>query len=210
MRNRQVDNSMPWAKGELRKRYLPDDAKVLDLFCGSGEMYRRAYQGRVTSYLGLDKEKIHDERLCVLTDNERWVRRHSLDVYNVFDLDAYGCPWKLLYLVLGKRSAGEVTMFVTDGMAERMMMSGHIAKMVSATERVPKNFMLPGLLRWYPDIFATMLLDVERRYGWRTTAAVYFHNPRRTVYYWAIRLEKLVPGVSERHLTLVKQLYKDA
>ena len=49
---------------------------------------------------------------------------------------------------------------------------------------------IPGLNRWYVDIFATMLLDLEKRYGWRTIKAEYFHNARRSVCYWALKMEK--------------------
>jgi hypothetical protein len=153
-------------------------------------MYRRVYQGRAAEYHGVDSQKVHSKELCTLTDNEAYVRSHDLSRYNVFDLDDWGCPWKLLYLILRKHPAGEVTVFVTDGLAERMKRSGHVTALVSATERIPRNAVLPGLLRWYPDIFATMLLDLKRRYGWETTSATYFHNPQRTVYYWCVKLRK--------------------
>jgi hypothetical protein len=185
-----VDNSMPAAKAELRRRNLPDNARVLDCFCGTGEMYRRAYEGRVDYYHGLDKAKTHSPELCTLVDNATWMARHDLGQFNVFDLDDYGCPWRLIYLILGRHPGETVTLFVTDGLATRMKRTGHVSKWVSATEHIRRDAVLPGILRWYPDIFATMLLDLERRYGWRVQRAEYFHNSLRTVYYWALKLSK--------------------
>ncbi len=186
----KIDNSMVAAKAELRRRFLPERARVLYLFCGLGNMYHRAYRGRVDEYHGVDMNKVHDRTLCELGNNERYVRAHNLGRHNVFDLDDWGCPWKLLYLILAKQPPGEITVFVTDGIAERMKLSGAPSKFVSATERIRRSFTIPGILRWYPEIFATMLLDLKRRYGWETVSASYFHNPKHTVYYWALKMRK--------------------
>ena len=184
------DNSMEREKAELRIRNLPAEARVLDLFCGSGEMYRRAYEGQVAYYHGVDKAKVHTPELCTLINNVVYVTRNNLSNYNVFDLDDYGTPWKLLYLILRKHPPGEVTIFVTDGLVAHQKIDGNVTKFVSATENVPRQMNLPGLNRFYVDIFATMLLDLERRYGWKTIRAQYFHNTRRTVYYWSLKMQK--------------------
>jgi len=184
------DNSMAHQKALLRINNLPKRARVLDLFCGNGEMYNRAYKGRVEYYHGVDKEKIHNPKICTLTNNIVYITQNTLDDFNVFDLDDYGTPWKQLYLILKKLKQDEVTIFVTDGLVLRQKMDGTVSKFVSATEQVPRKMNIPGLNRWYVDIFATMLLDLERRYGWKTANAQYFHNERRTAYYWALKMER--------------------
>ena len=96
----KTDNSMENEKALMREKYLPENASVLDLFCGSGEMYKRAYRGNVCDYHGTDISKVHNLEICEITNNEKYVRRNDLDKYNTFDLDAYGSPWKLFYLIL--------------------------------------------------------------------------------------------------------------
>lgn len=187
----KVDNSATQHKAQLRIRNLPKAPAVLDLFCGAGQMYRLAYRDRAVLYHGIDKEKIHDPAICTLGDNLKYLQKNDIDQFNVFDLDDYGSPWKQLYLILRKLNRSDATIFVTDGLVMRQKVNGKISKFVSATERVRRTANIPGLNRWYVDIFATMLLDLEKRYGWRTIKAVYFHNDRRSVCYWALKMEKL-------------------
>ena len=184
------DNSMEFEKAAMRTKYLPNDASVLDCFCGNGEMYRRAYLDRVMSYHGLDKEKVHDYKICELQNNLVYIQHNDLSQYNVFDLDDYGVPRKQLYMILRKLPAGEYTFFITDGLVMHMKVDGEVTKFVSATERVPQSMNLPGINRFYLDIFATMLKDLERRYNCIVRLAKYFHNERRSVYYWVIKICK--------------------
>ncbi|MCJ7633676.1 hypothetical protein MUP77_14960 [Candidatus Bathyarchaeota archaeon] len=182
------DNSMPAAKALLRRRYLPENASVLDCFCGSGEMYQLAYVGRVKSYLGLDKQNIHAPKLCMLINNLSYLAGSDLSIFNTFDLDDYGSPWRQFYLILKREKPRPITVYMTDGLIIHQKLTGGITHFVSGTERIPRKWNIPGLNRWYIDIFATMLLDVKQRFGWQTDKAVYFANDRETVYYWALKM----------------------
>lgn len=184
------DNSMEDAKIKLRGKYLPENASVLDLFCGTGKMYKGAYQGKVKEYHGIDHKKVHNKDICTLGDNIKFIQRKDIAKYNVFDLDDYGCPWKLLYLILRKATQERIIFFITDGLVLKQKMGGNVVNFVSATERIPKGMKLPGHNRFYEDIFATMLLDIKKRYGYKIAKAVYFHNKRRTVYYWMLEMQK--------------------
>jgi hypothetical protein len=181
---------MTFEKAVMRIKYLPKDARVLDLFCGNGEMYRRVYRDRVMFYHGLDKKNIHDYKICELQNNLIYIQHNDLSQYNTFDLDDYGAPWKQLYLILRKLPSGEYTFFITDGLVVHMEIDGDVTKFVSATERMPQSMNIPGLNRFYLDIFATMLKDLERRYDCIVGFAKYFHNERRSVYYWTIKITK--------------------
>ena len=187
---KQKDNSNTWLKAALRRKFLPKDARVLDLFCGTGEMYNRVYKDKTRSYHGVDKAKTHDQTLCTLIDNTVYVSRHNMDEYNVFDLDDYGCPWGLLYLVLRKRGPGRITVFLTDGLPLHLKLTGKVTKMQSGIEKLPKDMNIPGGYRFYLDMFGTMLLDLETRYGWKTENATYARNENATVYYWALNMNK--------------------
>lgn len=193
----KTDNSMEYEKATMRIKYLPKHARVLDCFCGNGEMYRRAYKDRVEFYHGIDKEKIHDMKLCELQNNLIYLKHNDLGQYNVFDLDDYGTPWKQLYLILKKLPEGEYTFFITDGLVMHQKVDGVVTKFVSATEQVTRSMNIPGLNRFYVDIFATMLKDIERRYSCKVHLAKHFHNNRRSVYYWVIKLQKGNPGSTE-------------
>jgi len=193
MRNKtwgKTDNSMENEKAAMRAKYLPENASVLDCFCGNGEMYRRAYKDRVRYYHGLDKEKVHNSDICEILNNLTYIQRNSLDQYNVFDLDDYGSPWKQLYIIVKKIPPGEYTFFVTDGLVMHQKVDGQVTKFVSATEQVSQEMNLPGINRFYVDIFATMLKDLERRYNCIVRLAKYFHNDRRSVYYWVVKICK--------------------
>jgi hypothetical protein len=180
-------------KVDLRIRNLPKNAMVCDLFCGTGKIYERAYKGRVAGYVGVDHEKVHSPTLCKLGDNVAFVQETDLSQFNVLDLDDYGNPWKLMYLICRNKPAGEMTMFVTDGLIARTHVSEIVTKMISAIEKIPMGVKIPGLCRWYVDMFGTMLKDLERRYGWKTTRAQYFCNrkQRTSVYYWALKMRKV-------------------
>lgn len=193
----KTDNSMEKEKAIMRVKYLPKDARVLDCFCGNGEMYNRAYKDKVSHYHGIDKNKIHDTELCELSDNTIYITKHDLSEYNTFDLDDYGSPWKQFYLIVKKIPSGEYTFYITDGLVMHQKVDGAVTKFVSGTEQIPNGMNIPGLNRFYVDIFGTMLKDLERRYGCEIQKAVYFHNERRSVYYWTIKLIKANPGAPE-------------
>jgi len=185
------DNSMEKHKIALRTKYLPENARVLDLFCGKGKMYQSAYKGKVLEYRGIDKEKIHDPEICVLANNQLYVKQNDISRYNVFDLDDYGAPWKLFYLICRKQLPPEITVFITDGLVVRLAIDKRITKIISAIERIPPGTNIPGINRFYTDIFGTMLKDIEKRYGWKTDKAVYFYNNRASVCYWALKLRNI-------------------
>jgi len=193
----KTDNSMENEKALMRSKYLPKNAKVLDCFCGNGEMYSRAYKNRIEYYHGVDKEKIHTEDMCELNNNINYVTHNNISQFNTFDLDDYGSPWKQLYLIAKKLLPGEYTFFITDGLVMHQKVDGQVTKFVSGTERIPQGMNLPGINRFYIDIFATMLKDLERRYNCKVRLAKYFHNERRSVYYWVVKLEKQNPGSTE-------------
>ena len=180
-------------KARLRVCNLPEDACVLDLFCGNGHMYELAYKSRVFEYHGVDRKKIHNPDICTLMDNNKFIDRHDISKYNVFDLDDYGCPWSLLYVILRKSRQRMLTVFLTDGLVTQQKLGGKVAKWVSATERLPAKMNIPGINRFYEDIFATMLLDVAKRFEWTSENACFFHNDRRTVYYWCLLFKNADP-----------------
>jgi SAM-dependent methyltransferase len=186
------DHTGKWLKINLRRKYLPKNARVLDLFCGNGEIYREVYKGNVDKYMGIDKEKIHNQKLCVKTNNLYFVSRNNINDFNVFDLDDWGSPWKLFYLILKKWQGPEAVFFITDGLKLHQNVDGNVTKWVSATEKIPCKFNIPGLNRCYVDIFGTMLLDVQKRFNCKIKNPIYLTNDRKSVFYWYLKLNKVL------------------
>jgi len=187
----KVDNSHGELKVALRRRLLPADSSVLDLFCGRGEIYHGAYKGRVKEYRGVDKEKVHDTTLCTIEDNMVWVKTHDIERFNVFDLDDYGSPWGLLYLLMSKVVRDDIVVYMTDGLPLHLGLMTTPTKFCSATSAIPVRMKVPGLNRWYVEMFKTMLLNVEERYGYRVEQLLRTRNSRGSVNYWGIRFKKL-------------------
>lgn len=117
------------AKVEIREKVLAKigshDARVLDLFCGEGEMFRAVWQN-AASYVGVDARPwnvSHPPRF--VADNRRLMRAIDLGHFNVFDLDAFGSCWEQLEILLHRRhwTPGEKGAIVlTDGSGTRARM----------------------------------------------------------------------------------------
>lgn len=111
------------AKVAMRKACIDwvGDASVLDLFCGDGEMRRRAWTD--CRYVGCDKKmwRIGDHPRFVC-DNTVLLRHIDITGFNVFDVDAYGSPWTQMHIISARRrwAAGERgAVVITDGTSMR-------------------------------------------------------------------------------------------
>lgn len=182
----QKDNSTPARKIHLRKKYLPKNAVVLDCFCGSGIIYHSCYED-VKEYHGLDTKKIHGDKLCEIVDNRLWIKNNDINKFTVFDLDSYGSPWLLLFKILKKATQKEIVVFLTDGIYNKLKRDPKLPHIISATEQIPKNFTIPGLTRYYPDIIGTLFLRIKSEYGYTIEKAVSIPNCGETVQYWYLK-----------------------
>jgi len=197
----QTDNSAAGFKSDLRKKYTTEKSRVLDLFCGSGAMYKLAYEGRVKKYHGVDKEKIHDEKICTLTDNTSFVKSRDISGYNVFDLDAYGDPWKLLYLILQKAPDRPLVIFLTDGNRKRFVRYQALTRVLRASENIKVGMEIPNLANFYEEIVSTYLLKITELTGRKIKLARYAlkaklsgdesgNNRADTVAYWVVKIKR--------------------
>lgn len=184
------DNSSPARKIYLRNRFMPEDPVVLDLFCGNGVIYNACYTN-AKKYHGVDREKVHDPTRCDICDNLKWVRQNDLSEYTLIDLDDYGVPWLLFFIVLKKLKQERITVFVTDGSPLHMKLTGNVTKLISATEGTPKKFKITGLSRYYLDIVKTMLKQTTPRFGYEISEAHVIPNKEKTVIYWHLTINKI-------------------
>lgn len=114
------------AKVRLRLNVLAElnPARVLDCFCGAGEMYRQAW-AQAAEYAGCDERPWSpaDPVSRFVVDNRRLLRALDLQRFNVFDLDAYGSPWEQMMIIADRRrwAPGERgAVVLTDGSALRL------------------------------------------------------------------------------------------
>lgn len=108
----QIDNSCFAEKVALRVRNLPDGdcLKVLDAFHGEGVIWQHMKRktGRIGQIVGIEKEN-GKGRGSIYGDNTKILPRLDLSLYDVIDLDAYGCPYKQIKAILENRTAKQGT-----------------------------------------------------------------------------------------------------
>ena len=114
------------AKVKLRLNVLAElnPARVLDCFCGTGQMFDNAWR-QAASYTGCDERPWSpaDPVSRFVVDNRRLLRALDLQRFNVFDLDAYGSPWEQMMIIADRRrwAPGERgAVVLTDGSALRL------------------------------------------------------------------------------------------
>ncbi len=145
------------AKLDLRRRVLLElvgEARVLDVFCGRGEMYQGAWRD-AASYIGCDErawERTDPPRF--VADNRRVLRCVDLQAFNVFDLDAYGSPWEQMTILAARRTwaPGERgAVVLTDGSSLKLRWGGRPRAMAAmagldGTQGVPTTAGVPELI----------------------------------------------------------------
>ena len=126
----KTDNAKINAKQDLRNNVLSyfDEKHVLEVFCGSGEMYRDVWHVADT-YTGIDIKKQFDERNTICGDALKVVSTIDLDCFNIFDIDAYGSPYDVLNIILNRYQgdAKRLAFILTDGINMDLKM-GRICK----------------------------------------------------------------------------------
>lgn len=177
-------------KATIRRKFLPADARVLDLYCGRGQMYDEVYQDLTASYTGIDRKKIRKEACFIQENNQKYIKENDINDFNVFDLDAYGCPWKVFCQLGLKLQKREIVVFLTDGLKRHLAVGGRErTKIVNTLEGLSRDLWLPSIGRWYVDMFSTMLLEFSKRSGYTVTRALYV-MPSESVCYWVLKLRK--------------------
>ncbi|MGI4876633.1 MAG: hypothetical protein ACRYG4_04035 [Janthinobacterium lividum] len=166
----QKDNhpSRAHAKVALRRDLLAaigaDEARVFDAFAGSGGMHRAVWR-EAADYTGCDLRRFTAGRRAFVADNLRVLRAVDLAAFNLFDLDAYGSPWKAATIIAARRSLapGELLgLVLTDGSPMRARLGAIDAGLSGMAAVDPK---LTGMsLRWR-ELTGRALEEMARRMG---------------------------------------------
>lgn len=122
----KTNNARIDAKIEVRKKTIDiigcDNARVLEIFCGSGEMYDAVWKD-AAYYVGIDKIKFFDNRKTICGDADKALRIVDLNQFNIIDIDAYGSPYDVMnYIIRNIKFDDKLCFIVTDGVDMDMRM----------------------------------------------------------------------------------------
>lgn len=157
------------AKCSMRRSILhaigPGQASVLDLYSGSGGMWRDVWH-QATRYVGCDTQWFPlGEHPAYVADNRRLLRAIDLGGFNVADFDAHGSPWEQVVIFAARRrlAPGEVFGIVlTDGSMMRAKL-GRVERNLAALAGVDVH--LPGAHRQWQMLTRIALTEIARRMG---------------------------------------------
>lgn len=127
-KGKKTNNAKINAKVAIRKNVFNsfEVRNVLDIFCGAGEMYTSIWC-QADNYLGIDKKKFSDPRVTIVGDAHNEIKHIDVNQYNIYDIDAYGDPYKILGYLSNKINSRKVAFIITDGLEIDMRM-GNIHK----------------------------------------------------------------------------------
>ena len=156
------------AKAEIRQNVLDEmgyeNARVMDLFAGDGEMYSRVWH-KASTYVGCDLEWPKDKRKIFVVDNRRLMRSIDLSGFNVFDLDHYGSPWEHVLLLTKARAVAngeKVALVLTEGSNFKVRMGG-LPDALAAMAGMKRG--MGGAGTSHDEIIDRALCDLYERWG---------------------------------------------
>lgn len=129
----QTDNSNTELKVEVRRRTFDriEDPVVLDLYCGTGVMYKHVWS-KADGYLGTDRDNPHDLDRTIKISAELAVANLDLRPFNIFDVDCYSSPWIVARRILRKVTPGRFGLTMTSG-EDRGLKNGHSNEIIRST-----------------------------------------------------------------------------
>lgn len=144
---KKTNNQNKKVKKELREYLCGGNISclsVLEVFCGDGQMYKEVWK-LSKRYTGIDKVKFFDDRHTICGDAEKITSNINFFEYDVFDIDAYGSPYNVLYNLLpGIKRANKKQVYfaITDGTNMDLKMgriSRGLRKIIGINTRIIKN-----------------------------------------------------------------------
>jgi nitrate reductase beta subunit len=124
-----TNNTNNLSKEKIRQNIFDlfeNKKNVLEIFCGSGEMYRKVWKN-ADKYTGIDIIEQNDERHTICGDSMEVLKKIDINEYNIFDIDSYGGPYEELNYILNNINTKqkEIAFVLTDGSHINLAL-GHI------------------------------------------------------------------------------------
>lgn len=134
----KTNNAKINAKEKLRYFKNINDLSVLDIFCGSGEMFKKTWKD-AKNYEGIDIKKYdeNDKRILHIGDAPAIIKNlTNINKFDIFDIDAYGSPYECLFLLSNKITVNKEKHFIiTDGIEIDLRM-GNIEQFFSILSNI--------------------------------------------------------------------------
>jgi len=146
-KGKKTKNAPTNAKEKIRTSVLDyiQEPSVLELFCGSGVMYSKVWY-KCNSYIGVDIEPQNDHRMTVSCDAFEYAKSANIEGINVFDIDAFGSPYKCLLAIIKRLKKANIenriAFCITDGIEIDMRMSNiqyEMAELAGVSVKKVKN-----------------------------------------------------------------------
>jgi hypothetical protein len=185
------------AKIALRKTAAAwvEEPRVLDLYAGPGILWNQVW--KKSQYDGCDRDWFrNDPRRLWVADNLLLARALDLSRWNVFDLDAYGSPWRLWWIIAIRRQLqpGErVAVVFTDGTSMRARL-GRIERHLAHLAGFRPDF--PQAPKIWDKIVARAVNNLAQIHKAKLARLEIAHQ--KSVYYGAALLQGLEKSTSSR------------
>ena len=164
-KGKKTNNTKSCAKKMIRNHIFAriTAPSVLEVFCGSGEMYDLVWH-RAEKYKGVDRKKFFDARDTVCGDALKAVSSIDLSGFNIFDVDAYGSPYDVLKILIDRISRNkkekEYGFVLTDGVSMDLRL-GRICKGLQYFTGI--NFHVFKRADFMHDVFISdVILKIEK------------------------------------------------
>ena len=185
----KTNNAKIRAKCDIREYVMSqiDRQSVLDIFCGTGEMYNSVWH-KAMNYQGIDKVKFFDCRNTLCGDADKLIRRVDLTRFNIFDIDSYGSPYEILdYLTQTIRPSGDVAFVITDGISIDLRL-GRVCKGIRNLVGI-ENHVLKRASKMHDDIINIIAIEVSKRLKMRISSIrIAKGKTGASMRYWSITL----------------------
>jgi len=159
----KTNNAKTSIKDLIRRDMLlsVDSPNVLEVFCGSGEMYEKVWH-KANKYTGIDKVKQFDKRHTICGDAQKAITIVDLNEYNIFDIDAYGSPYEILdYITRQILNQNVIGFVLTDGTNMDLRL-GRVCKGLRSMAGI-KNQILKRASSIHNDIISLVVAETEKR-----------------------------------------------
>lgn len=190
--HRKVDNYSLPTKVALRRRLLSamgfEEVRVLDTCVGHGKIWEAmADHVHVRQWTKCDVKPKRPDALALSALEA--IQKFEMDLYNVVDIDPYGCPFEAFHALL-PRLVAPTAVFLTRG----QMALGRPTKYAAVKAGIPASWyeLIPHGLA-ISDLIGEMALSeakrhVEVRYAWQAKLESLKSFGGTNITYWGLGL----------------------
>ena len=153
---------------------------VLDCFAGSGRIRREVYVK--CKYTGLDLDPVENSDILKI-DNIKFLRSQNLSEFNMFDLDAYGSPWRQFITIMSRKTFTQNTGFALTESLFGNPRHEPLPLGMKPFVGIPKKMYVPHLVRHRHFFPRLMVYQFAKNNNLKISDALTSNNGKMTYYY---------------------------